>query len=198
MRLSKAIKDRYTAIGDPEKCFFCDSDKAELNDTTPSHRASDANVAAFNGAWNIVKTCSSCWSKIHKANWIEEGKRWGVARGCMTIEQKRILCQHGSKNVNRGTYVLAFGGRYVIPQDMIQDAENEEVFYHQANQWSEPELNVLQPVLAMRMAGLPLTKVHHAFWNQIMPADDLATMVLDRNDIQKYLVALEISDVSTQ
>lgn len=197
MRFTKELKAKYKFIGEAGQCYFCPS-QSTLNDATPSHRADAADREAFNGEHVRTEVCAPCWSKIHKANWIDGGRRFGVPRGCMTIAHKLDLCSGVKIPVNRGTYVVAFDGQFVIHSEMVRDAEDSDVFYHGGNRWDIMELQTMQPLFAMRFTGLHTDAIKNCFWNIVVPGDDVSGMNLDKSNLQKYQKALGIDDVSAE
>ena len=166
-RLSQSVKAQYTMLGEvPNDCYYCKA-PSKLTDTTPNHRASEEDKAAFPDQWSITYVCSTCWNRINNANWTNEGRHFGVAKGCMTLAQKRALC--GAKDV-REAYVgakfrLGFNGRLVIPTGIMQDGSRQDLFYLEDQAWELEELLKIQGPMALRAIGAPTGIVAECFWD---------------------------------
>ncbi len=193
-RISSSEKAKYVPLTNHGKCYYCD-EPTKLTDTTPNHRVHPDIRKGFPEQWSITDVCASCWSKIHRVNWIESGVKFGVRQGMMTLSQKEALCKIGAL---KGQVIMPFGlgfnGTMVVPTGLMQDSDDDTKFYLKGIQWSILELRALQGPMALRGMGAPSEVVAECFW-ALVSADSIENTLFD---IPKYQRLLEIENVSSE
>lgn len=188
-RLAKNVLDRYE-ISNSDGCAYCGASKSSMWDLTPHHNASDEDKAAFPHTRTRAHICETCWGKVHRANWIERGERFGVARGCMTVDQKKALCTGGSISqamIRGDRFVVGYGGQLIVPNGLLRDTDDETLFFLQGQKWTREELDLLQGPMALRLLGMPTPTVAVTFYTIL--SNDLEGAL---HDVPKYLDLLEL------
>lgn len=187
-RLAKNVLDQYRIVNS-EGCGYCGAEKSYMWDLTPHQRASDDDKRSFPHDWTRVHICESCWNKVHRFNWVERAEKYGVARGCMTLEQKKALCTGASSvtAIRGAKFLVGFSGQLIVPNGIMRDTSDDTLFFLQGQRWSMDELLELQGPMALRMAGMPTNVVGRAFFS-ILSGDSEGNL----HDVPKYLDLLEI------
>lgn len=157
-RMSHAVRSQYKRL-EPRiegMCYYCDTDEATMDDTTPSHKADASLLTLFPEEWTIAKCCQRCWSKIDKVNLVKGAYGYGGLRGLMTVAQKKEMLRGAGALV---PVSAKFGGlvhnrdlNLIVPADLMI-GENGSM-YLEVHRIYEEEIQCLQWPFAMKLLKL--------------------------------------------
>lgn len=161
MRVTNAMKAKYTRLETKgDRCFYCEG-VASLDDLTPHPKASEADRKLFPEEFTITRVCKPCWSRIYTANVQNGGVKYHVAKGCMTIEHKRLLINKIATPSNSEAFVKTHDGEFVVPAQALKSEDGSWLV--DGHMIFEEEMKALQGTFVLKMHSMNPVFVEEAF-----------------------------------
>lgn len=189
--MSFAEKQKYERLDgrDPDLCYYCQREKAIMDDTTPSHKVDESIRSTFSGPWTIVKVGQRCWNRIHNANIVAKGTGFGVPEGLMSMEDKRLVTTGRGFRITEPAFVMDKYRVGRFKHNQVDIDEDGSWFYEQKRYYPE-EVELLQPVMGLIMLKAAPELIRRTF-HDIMTChlDDLSN---DRLPLYTKLLGIEL------
>ena len=170
-RINLSVAEEYRLINqDATSCFYCEKPVWGV-DYTPA--PSQIELAVTEKVSH--KVCKSCWYKIYTANISNGATKFGVPKGCMTVEHKLSLFHRGTPSTG-----------LTVVDGLIRPAEcktvGPDVIMYRGTPLARSTVVWAQGFLAMRMLSIPQDNIQ-AYLEVCNPGVDVSP--------EDYAVCLE-------